>query len=152
MGRIFTVVGRDKTVMVCDSKTGTGTYRDYESTLMGSMYAVRDILKKISNTPVNKREDRYAILIPDCITGIRKASTVNYWMQHKKSLRGTALTMEFIGLAADITSYMNNLDNVKILTGSKMYAGVYATQYRKAWATLGKIKPKVENQSIYMAK
>lgn len=152
MGRIFTVVGRDKTVMVCDSKTGKGSYREYESTLIGSLYSVRDILRNISNTPAYSREDRYVILIPDSITGLRNAGTVNYWMQHRKSLRGTALSMEFVGLVSDIVSYINEIGNVKLLTGSKMYAGIYATQYRRAWATLNTVKPKVEKKSVYMAR
>lgn len=151
MGRIFTVVGRENTVMICDSKTGKGTYKEYSSTTIGSLYAVKNILQQISNTPAYSREDRYAILIPDCVKGLHSADVTNYWMQYKKSRRGTPLTMEFVGLISDIVNLRNEIDNVKILCGSRMYAGIYAAQVRRAWATLNKIKPKTTN-SVYMAK
>ena len=151
MGRIFTVVGRDRTVMICDSKTGKGTYKVYNSTTIGSLYAIKNVLQQISNTPAHIREDRYAILIPDCVKGLHSADITNYWMQYRRSRRGTPLTMEFVGLIADIVNLQNEIGNVKILCGSRMYKGVYATQVRRAWKTLEQIKPK-SNLSIYMAK
>lgn len=151
MGRIFTVVGRDNTVMICDSKTRKANYKEYTSTTIGSLEAVKKILVQISNTPAHQREDRYAILIPDCIRGLHSSETVNYWMQHRKSKRGTALSLEFVCLVSDIVGLTNEIGNVKILTGSKLYGRVYAYQHAKAWETLNKVKPKT-TKTVYMAR
>lgn len=142
MGRIYTIVGRDNTVMTCDSLTGKATYKKYESTTIGALYSVLNCLKKIEETDPTLREDRYAILIPDCINGLYDARTTNYWMQHRKSKSGHILSLEFILTVVDIVSYLNDLKNVKILTASKMYRGVYADNVSRAWATLNKIVPK----------
>lgn len=149
MGRIFSVVGRNKTVMICDSTTNKGSYSVHESTLMGELYAVRAILKNIHATPRHEREDKYAILVPKNLQGLASSSACNYWLQHRKSKSGTKLSMEYIGLVADIVGYVNEIGNVKILSGHLMYRGIYAMEFNKAWRTLDKVEPR-NNYSVDM--
>lgn len=149
-GRVFTVVGRGNVVMVCDSKTMKATYKEYSGVTIGSLIAIKSVLTKIANTPVKDRVDQYTILVPDCVRGLHSPGTVNHWLQHRTSKKGTQLSMEFIGLISDITSLMNELENTKILCASIMKRGFYANQVRKAWKTMESIVPK--EKTIRMAK